>query len=357
MYSHVLSFAPNPEHNAANDGAGAPPKMVGAVWRKFSRVARAFGYIGRNLADKRDFSVYDRAATSPTSRIPDLVDQPEILAWIRDKLRWPFATLTVSAIPRRKRSSSQCMPALEPCSKRHTDILQKSRAQEDPKLNVLRLVHGWLCDETNGNASVGNGNGTAGGPQARNGSILISSRSKHVVSRLNFNKKKKVLFMVSTAKPLACGMKSCISCGRMEQLLPTGKGAEVMERRETLSYLAPFYRGTSGDFLALHLSINAIFLKTFPSSRKRPIKPYTAVLLGIHLIAATVYCKYHRWFKTSALVSCQIMLSGSGFENRDLVHVADEMRPAVIYYVAKQANGFLGRKDIHGGSVGAEDER
>lgn len=79
------------------------------------------------------------------------------------------------------------------------------QGRDNPKINIMQLVYNWLCDETNGKwvmvvdnaddidtfypkqARIEDGRATtlaAYLPQSRNGSILITSRSKDTAARL-----------------------------------------------------------------------------------------------------------------------------------------------------------------------------
>ncbi|KAH6960076.1 hypothetical protein BKA56DRAFT_532788, partial [Ilyonectria sp. MPI-CAGE-AT-0026] len=103
-------------------------------------------------------------STVPFSPNPKFVERTDVLLWLRDQTaqlgNWAAANHRSRSITRTKSDMrhqipgfSRCMRAPGPVLRRHTetstDTLQLS-GRDDPKRNVLRLVHAWLCDEENG---------------------------------------------------------------------------------------------------------------------------------------------------------------------------------------------------------------
>ncbi|RYP47712.1 hypothetical protein DL768_006248 [Monosporascus sp. mg162] len=184
-------------------------------------------------------------STVPFAPDPDFIDRPEILAWIRAKCAGPgaraalvglggvgyvnvhFPNITVLT----KKSKSQLAIQYSHNVRDATPqtfvfwvhASTKARFEEayrdladrlelpgrhDPKVDVLRLVSNWLCDETNGRWMMvldnvddvetflsrrreGDERSESSStplavylPQSRNGSILITSRNKDAAARL-----------------------------------------------------------------------------------------------------------------------------------------------------------------------------
>ncbi|RAO73452.1 uncharacterized protein BHQ10_009464 [Talaromyces amestolkiae] len=171
----------------------------------------------------------------PFSTIPfapdrDFVDRPEILEWIHDKCVGPGARAALVGLGGVGKSQlairysydvrdaslqtyvfwvhASTRARFEEAYRHIADRLELPR-RDDPNVDVLQLVRNWLCDETNGQwmMIVDNADDievfylkqTRTGdessppaptplatylPQSRNGSILITSRSKDAAARL-----------------------------------------------------------------------------------------------------------------------------------------------------------------------------
>ncbi|RYP63778.1 hypothetical protein DL771_009111 [Monosporascus sp. 5C6A] len=163
-------------------------------------------------------------STVPFSPDPDFVDRPEILAWIHDKCAGPGARaalvglggLAIQYSHNVRDATPQTFvfwvhastkTRFEEAYRDLADRLELPR-RHDPKVDVLRLVSNWLCDETNGRWTMVLDNVddvetflsrkreqdepsksqsaplAAYLPQSRNGSILITSRNKDAAARL-----------------------------------------------------------------------------------------------------------------------------------------------------------------------------
>ncbi|CAN9459336.1 unnamed protein product [Alternaria sp. RS040] len=183
--------------------------------------------------------------TVPFAPDPDLVDRPGIAAWVRDKCAGPGARAALVGLGGVGKSqlalqyahsirdaAPQTFVFWVHASTRarfkeaYKDIANRLQLpdRDDPKANVLRLVHDWLRDETNGQwvMVVDNvddvetffpsrkrqrhGNETDASaqiplatyfPQSRNGTILVTSRSQDAATRLvgGYNRTKGVLAM------------------------------------------------------------------------------------------------------------------------------------------------------------------
>ncbi|CAN9442589.1 unnamed protein product [Alternaria alternata] len=184
-------------------------------------------------------------STVPFAPDPDLVDRPGIAAWVRDKCAGPGARAALVGLGGVGKSqlalqyahsirdaAPQTFVFWVHASTRarfeeaYKDIANRLElpGRDDPKANVLRLVHDWLRDETNGQwvMVVDNvddvetffpsrkrqrhGNETDASaqiplatylPQSRNGAILVTSRSQDAATRLvgGYNRTKGVLAM------------------------------------------------------------------------------------------------------------------------------------------------------------------
>ncbi|KAH8588907.1 P-loop containing nucleoside triphosphate hydrolase protein [Bisporella sp. PMI_857] len=179
-------------------------------------------------------------STVPFSPDHDFVDRPEILAWIHDKCAGPGARAALAGLGGVGKSQlairyannirdvspqtfvlwvhASTKARFEEAYRGIADRLELP-GRNDPKVDVLRLVSNWLCDETHGRWIMILDNAddvdvfylsrapqrnesfaTASArlvtylPQSRNGSILITSRSKDVAARLagNYNNIKEV---------------------------------------------------------------------------------------------------------------------------------------------------------------------
>ncbi|KAI4940870.1 hypothetical protein J4E91_011127 [Alternaria rosae] len=186
-------------------------------------------------------------STVPFAPDPDLVDRPAIAAWVRDKCAGPGARAALVGLGGVGKSQLALQYAhsirdaapqtfvfwvhastparFEEAYRDIADRLQLP-GRDDPKANVLRLVHDWLRDEANGRwvmvvDNVDNaetffpsrkrqrqrqGDEADGSaqiplatylPQSRNGAILVTSRSTDAATRLagGYNKIKEVLAM------------------------------------------------------------------------------------------------------------------------------------------------------------------
>ncbi|KAH8683388.1 hypothetical protein BGZ60DRAFT_524713 [Tricladium varicosporioides] len=192
---------------------------------------------GSHIATMNNFFGGDRSSRKrePFSTIPfapdrDFVDRREILEWINDKCAGPGARaalvglggvgksqLAIRYAHSIRDASTQTFVLWVHASTKarfeeaYRDIADKLELPErnDPKVDVLRLVSNWLCNETNGkwlmvvdnaddvevfypkqtrtiNKSSPPGPTSLATflPQSRNGSILITSRSKDAAARL-----------------------------------------------------------------------------------------------------------------------------------------------------------------------------
>ncbi|RYP14237.1 hypothetical protein DL765_006517 [Monosporascus sp. GIB2] len=168
-------------------------------------------------------------STVPFAPDPDFVDRPEILAWIRDKCAGPGARAALVGLGGVGKSQlaiqyshnvrdatpqtfvfwvhGSTKARFEEAYRDLADKLELPR-RHDPKVDVLRLVSNWLCDETIGRWTMVLDNVddaetflsrkreqdepsesssaplAAYLPQSRNGSILITSRNKDAAARL-----------------------------------------------------------------------------------------------------------------------------------------------------------------------------
>ncbi|CAI9627914.1 unnamed protein product [Alternaria burnsii] len=171
-------------------------------------------------------------STVPFAPDPDLVDRPAIAAWVRDKCARPGARAALVGLGGVGKSQlalqyahsirdaapqtfvfwvhASTQARFEEAYKDIANRLQLP-GRDDPKANVLRLVHDWLRDEANGQwvMVVDNvddvdiffpsrkrqrhGNETDVSaqiplatylPQSRNGAILVTSRSQDAATRL-----------------------------------------------------------------------------------------------------------------------------------------------------------------------------
>ncbi|KAI4940873.1 hypothetical protein J4E91_011130 [Alternaria rosae] len=184
-------------------------------------------------------------STVPFAPDPDLVDRPAIAAWVRDKCAGPGARAALVGLGGVGKSqlalqyahsirdaAPQIFVFWVHASTRarfeeaYRDIANQLQlpGRDDPKANVLRLVHDWLRDDANGQwvMVIDNvddvetffpsrkrqrqGDEVDGSaqiplatflPQSRNGAILVTSRSKDAATRLagGYNKVKEVLAM------------------------------------------------------------------------------------------------------------------------------------------------------------------
>ncbi|KAF2195361.1 hypothetical protein K469DRAFT_545893, partial [Zopfia rhizophila CBS 207.26] len=169
-------------------------------------------------------------STVPFAPDPDFVDRPEILAWVRDKCAGPGARAALVGLGGVGKSqlaiqyAHRVRDATPPTYVFWVHASTRARFEEayrgladrlelprrlDPKADVLRLVSNWLCDEINGQWTMVVDNvddvetfflsrrreqdGTVESspaslaaylPQSRNGSILITSRSRDAAARL-----------------------------------------------------------------------------------------------------------------------------------------------------------------------------
>ncbi|KAF2844063.1 hypothetical protein T440DRAFT_60135 [Plenodomus tracheiphilus IPT5] len=168
--------------------------------------------------------------TVPFAPDPDLVDRPEIAAWVRDKcagLGARAALVGLGGVGKsqlaiqyahsiRDASPQTCVFWVHASTRARVEEAYRDIAdrldlpgKNDPKANVLRLVSDWLRDETNGRwlmvvdnvdnmetylPSRKRQRGEADActqlplatylPQSCNGAILVTSRSKDVAARL-----------------------------------------------------------------------------------------------------------------------------------------------------------------------------
>ncbi|KAF2193987.1 TPR-like protein, partial [Zopfia rhizophila CBS 207.26] len=166
-------------------------------------------------------------STVPFALDPDFVDRPEILAWIRDKCAGQgarAALVGLGGVGKSQLAIQYCHDVRDVSpqtfvfwvhastkarfEEANRDIADRLEllGRNDPKVDVLRLVRNWLCDETNGTWVMVLDNAddikmfypkqtraedrmataplAAYLPQSRNGSILITSRSNDAAARL-----------------------------------------------------------------------------------------------------------------------------------------------------------------------------
>ncbi|OWY45267.1 TPR-like protein [Alternaria alternata] len=184
-------------------------------------------------------------STVPFAPDPDLVDRPAVAAWVRDKCAGPGARAALVGLGGVGKSqialqyahsirdaAPQTFVFWVHASTRarfeeaYKDIANRLElpGRDDPKANVLRLVHDWLRDEANGRWMMVVDNvddvetffpsrkrqrrgdeADASAqiplatylPQSRNGAILVTSRSQDAATRLvgSYNRTKEVLAM------------------------------------------------------------------------------------------------------------------------------------------------------------------
>lgn len=175
-----------------------------------------------NAANERTKRKREPFSTVPFSRDPDFVDRPNISAWIYEKCAGPATrrcrevAARYSILPRCQRGVATDLGVLGARKhqgtvrrriQRHCGQARASR-RNDPAINVLQLVRGWLRDEANDKWTMVLDNVddievfypkrklvrgdsqdmpaplAAFLPQSHNGSILITSRSKDAAVRL-----------------------------------------------------------------------------------------------------------------------------------------------------------------------------
>ncbi|KAF2190151.1 TPR-like protein [Zopfia rhizophila CBS 207.26] len=153
-------------------------------------------------------------STIPFAPDPDFVDRPEILSWIRDKcagLGARAALVGLGGVGKSQLAIQYCHFVRDASpqtfvfwvhastkarfEEAYRDIADRLElpGRNNPKIDVLRLVSNWLCDESNGQWTMILDNVdevetfpslAAYLPQSRNGSILITSRNKDAAARL-----------------------------------------------------------------------------------------------------------------------------------------------------------------------------
>ncbi|RYO15400.1 hypothetical protein AA0111_g11703 [Alternaria arborescens] len=161
----------------------------------------------------------------PFAPDPDLVDRPAIAAWVRDKCAGPGARAALVGLGGVGKSQL-ALYTWARFEEAYKDIANRLElpGRDDPKANVLRLVHNWLRDDAKGRWVMGvdnvddvetffpsrkrqrHGNEADASaqiplatylPQSRNGAILVTSRSQDAATRLvgGYNRTKGVLAM------------------------------------------------------------------------------------------------------------------------------------------------------------------
>ncbi|KAF2188819.1 hypothetical protein K469DRAFT_702535 [Zopfia rhizophila CBS 207.26] len=179
-----------------------------------------FGYPPRQDGQSRKRKPF---STVPFAPDPDFVDRPGILAWLRDKCAGPGARAALVGLGgvgksqiaiRYSYNVRDTLPQMfifwvhastrARFEEAYRDIADRLElpGRDNLKIDVLRLVRNWLCDETNGQWMMVLDNVDDVGtffpkssesssvslaaylPQSPNGSILITSRNKDAASRL-----------------------------------------------------------------------------------------------------------------------------------------------------------------------------